>query len=91
MISKLTIDKAGRIVVPKPIREELHIQPGDTLEIETHGEEIKLRPVRARATMRKKRGVWVFDTGAPLTSEIVEEIIRDVRKGREEEICGGDS
>ena len=33
MHSRLTLDKAGRIVIPKPLREELgRIEPGDTLE-----------------------------------------------------------
>ncbi len=29
---RLTIDKAGRIVIPKALREELNLEPGDSLE-----------------------------------------------------------
>ena len=90
MNAKLSIDKAGRIVLPKHIRDELHIRPGDTFDLEARGEEIKLRPVRGQAKMRKKRGVWVFDTGAPLTAESVDKAIREGRKEREDEILGGD-
>lgn len=91
MTSKLTIDKAGRIVLPKPIRQELQIEPGDTFEIETQGDEIKLRPVRSQATMRKKRGVWVFRSGEPLTAETVNKIIQEVRDERDAANRDGDS
>jgi AbrB family looped-hinge helix DNA binding protein len=41
---RLTIDKAGRVVILKPLREELHLEPGDALEVESVGEQITLRP-----------------------------------------------
>jgi AbrB family looped-hinge helix DNA binding protein len=83
MTSTLTIDKAGRIVLPKPIRQELHIEPGDTFEVETQGDEIKLRPVRRQARVWKKRGVWVFSTGEPTTAESVNELIQETRNERD--------
>jgi len=46
MKTRLTIDKAGRVVIPKPLREELHLEPGDSLEMESAGEQITWRPVR---------------------------------------------
>lgn len=30
----VTIDKAGRVVVPKPLRDLLHLEPGQELELE---------------------------------------------------------
>ena len=83
MTSTLTIDKAGRIVLPKPIRQELRIEPGDTFEVETQGDEIKLRPVRRQAKVWKKRGIWVFSTGESVTAETVNKLIRDVRNERD--------
>lgn len=47
MTARLTLDKAGRIVLPKPLRDELRLGPGDTLEPENAGERITLRPVRS--------------------------------------------
>ncbi|WP_373063112.1 AbrB/MazE/SpoVT family DNA-binding domain-containing protein [Gemmatimonas sp.] len=68
-----TIDCAGRVVIPKLLRDALHLEAGDTLEVETEGEYITLRPKRAGATVQKERGVWVFRAGgAPLSSEDVE-------------------
>jgi AbrB family looped-hinge helix DNA binding protein len=46
MNSRLTIDRAGRVVIPKTLREELRLEPGDSLEMESIGERITLRPVR---------------------------------------------
>jgi AbrB family looped-hinge helix DNA binding protein len=34
MTAQLTIDSAGRIVLPKPIRKELDIGPGDLLGLD---------------------------------------------------------
>jgi AbrB family looped-hinge helix DNA binding protein len=80
---KLTLDKAGRIVLPKPLRDELHLEPGDTLEIESSGEDIMIRPARGQAQLRKKHGVWVYRTGEPLTAAAVEKTARQIRRERD--------
>jgi len=49
MKTTLTIYKAGRVVIPKPLRDELHLNPGDTLELELQGEIMTMRPVRPAA------------------------------------------
>lgn len=84
MKTKLTIDKAGRVVLPKPLRDKLKLEPGDTLEIESSGEEITLRPLRSQ--MRKKQGVWVFCGGEPLSATTVEKTVRRVRREREAQL-----
>jgi AbrB family looped-hinge helix DNA binding protein len=88
MVTRLTLDKAGRIVLPKPLRDELQLEAGDTLELETSGDEITLRPTRGHAQLRKKHGVWVFRSGESLTPEMVEETRREVRREREDQILG---
>ena len=84
MTAKLTIDKAGRIVLPKPVREKLQLAPGDELELESLDDRITLRPLRGTAQLRKKRGVWVFHCGEPLSASMVEETIDQVRRERDE-------
>jgi AbrB family looped-hinge helix DNA binding protein len=91
MVRKLTLDKAGRVVLPKPLRDELRLEPGDALEIESTGEEITLRPLRGQAQLRKKQGVWVFRTGEPLSASDTEEVARRVRQERESEVLDQDS
>ena len=38
MTTTLTLDKAGRVVLPKALRDELGLAAGDTLELESRGE-----------------------------------------------------
>lgn len=88
MVAKLTLDKAGRIVLPKPLRDELNLSPGDTLELETSGERITLHPVRATAPLQKERGIWVIRTGEDLPASIVEDTIRQIREERDRHALG---
>lgn len=79
MNGKITIDRAGRVIIPKPIREELHLKPGDSLELESGGDQITLRPVRPKATLKKEHGVWVYQ-GEPTDLSIVDLIAREREK-----------
>jgi AbrB family looped-hinge helix DNA binding protein len=83
MHARLTIDKAGRIVIPKSLREELHLEPGDDLELETVGEGITLRPVRGTGPLTQKHGVWVFRTGQPMAASTTEEMLRQIHEDRD--------
>lgn len=83
MNATLTMDKAGRVVLPKPVREELHLGAGDSLELEICEDQIVLRPVRSTVGLRKKQGVWVMDTDEPLSAATVDRTIRDIRSERE--------
>lgn len=88
MNAKLNIDRAGRVVLPKPIRDRLQLLPGESLEIESFQDYIVLRPVRERAAMRRELGVLVFDTGEPVTASDVRETIQKVRDERSEAALG---
>jgi len=88
MDARLTIDAAGRVVLPKSLRDELQLAPGDTLELESSGERILLRPVRAAAPLTKEQGIWVFRTGQTLTASLVDETRRQVRDERDQQNLG---
>jgi AbrB family looped-hinge helix DNA binding protein len=88
MNAKLHIDRAGRVVLPKPIRERLQLEPGESLEIESFDDHIVLRPVRLHATMRKELGVLVFDTGEPISASDVRQTIQKVRNERSDRSLG---
>lgn len=83
MSDTVTLDKAGRLVLPKGIRDELQLGPGDTLEIQTEGQQITLRPRRPRPTLQKEHGVWVFRTGDPLPASVVTDALRQARAERD--------
>ena len=83
MSTTITMDGAGRIVLPKPVRDELQLAPGDTLQLETSNDRIVLCPVRGTAGMRKKKGLWVFRTGDQISTASVNEVLQDLRRARE--------
>jgi AbrB family looped-hinge helix DNA binding protein len=83
MNSRITIDKAGRVVIPKPLRDELHLEPGDALELESGGEQITLRPVRGTGPLKKEHGVWVFHIGKPLPAYATDELLQRIREERD--------
>jgi AbrB family looped-hinge helix DNA binding protein len=88
MVTTLTTDKAGRIVLPKPMRDELQLSPGDSLEVESSEERVILRPVRGNGRIYKKQGVWVFDSGEPLDVDVVNKTLRKVREERDRRNLG---
>jgi AbrB family looped-hinge helix DNA binding protein len=83
MSVRLIIDKAGRVVIPKPLREELHLDAGDALEMESAGEQITLRPVRGTGPLTKEHGVWVFHAGHPLAALATDEMLQHIREERD--------
>ena len=88
MSTRLTIDAAGRIVIPKPLRDKFDLAPGDALELETAGESMTLRPVRGSIPLTKEKGVWVFRIGQPLQSSVAEDVLDQIRTGRDQHNLG---
>jgi AbrB family looped-hinge helix DNA binding protein len=60
-----TLDKFGRIVIPKEIRYDFNLKPGDRIHIEESEQAIILKPVAGEPNLRWKDGVLVF-SGTPL-------------------------
>lgn len=56
---ELKIDKAGRIVVPKPLRERLGFRPGAELEAIEQPGGVLLKPIEQLPSMTKADGLWV--------------------------------
>jgi AbrB family looped-hinge helix DNA binding protein len=86
MTTKLTLDRAGRVLIPKTLRQELHLGPGDSLQLKSEGEEITLRPVRPRALIKKEQGVWVYQGGPAHAS--IPDLIDEGREKRSRELRG---
>jgi AbrB family looped-hinge helix DNA binding protein len=85
MTAQVTIDSAGRIVLPKPMRKELNVGPGDRLELENVGDRITLRPVRGGGPLAKEKGVWVFRTGQPLAASVTDDLLEQIREQRDKQ------
>ena len=83
MTTTVTLDRAGRVVLPKSLREELHIEPGDQLELEYQGERVTLRPMRAGSPLRKEHGVWVFRGGRNISASTTDGLLTRLREERD--------
>ena len=60
----ITIDRTGRIVVPKSLRERFNRVAGTELEIEAGGDCLQLRRVDAGLALVRKKGILVHHGGA---------------------------
>lgn len=82
----VTIDRAGRVVIPKEIRDELRLEPGDTLAFVTGEDSVTLRPLHTHSPLQKERGVWVFRGGKPLSLDEASAIVREARERRNRDV-----
>ena len=80
----IRIDKAGRVVLPKPLRDQFNLLPGDRLRLSVEGSGFKLEPTDAGGELVRKGSVLVF-TGRfaePITASRVNDLIEQDREGR---------
>jgi AbrB family looped-hinge helix DNA binding protein len=80
---RTTIDKSGRIVIPKAMRDELGFEGGTEVEITlVDGHiEIDVVPTPVRLERRNGRLVAVPDrVMPPLTAELVRETLEKIRR-----------
>ena len=84
----MTLDRAGRVVLPKTLRDEMRLSPGDTLDLTVKDDEVTLRPRRGASPLHKERGVWVFRTGKPLTAGETDDTLRNIRAQRHRRNAG---
>ena len=80
---KTVIDRAGRIVVPKPLRLALGLRAGQSLEIRAGDGrlEIEIAATPMRLRKRGKRLVAVPEVALrPLTAEQVRETLERIRR-----------
>lgn len=59
-----SIDKFGRVLIPKKVRDDLGLHPGEVLCVEEHGREITLKPLRETPNLVNKDGVLVYSGSA---------------------------
>ncbi len=56
---KATVDSGGRVLVPKPLRDALGLQPGTTVDISRYGAGLQLIPAGRTAMIVVEGGVPV--------------------------------
>ena len=81
---KSTIDRAGRIVVPKAIREAAHLRPGTVVRFRVQGGHVEIEPVPLTVTLQRRGSlvVAVPESEQPvLKAAEVDETIAELRDG----------
>ncbi|HMS87838.1 MAG TPA: AbrB/MazE/SpoVT family DNA-binding domain-containing protein [Acidimicrobiales bacterium] len=68
---KTTIDSAGRLVVPKVLRDRLGLKPGSTVDVSAYGAGLQLVAVGRTARVRTIRGEVVAESETVITDEDV--------------------
>ena len=82
---EVRIDKAGRIVVPKPLRERLGFKPDTELEAVEQPEGVLLKRVQQRPSMVKLDGLWVHQ-GSAEPGANWDRMLEDLREERIESV-----
>jgi AbrB family looped-hinge helix DNA binding protein len=82
---KTTIDRAGRVVIPKGVRDEAGLRPGTSVRIEYKDGKVEIEPVGKRVRWVRKGSFIVARAphGTPkMTSEQVRKMIEESREER---------
>jgi len=81
----LKVDKAGRVTLPKPVRDRLGLHAGSDLEIQETTEGVMLQPADRRPSLVKIGSFWVHTGEIPQGYGILKAIDEDreerMRKG----------
>ena len=72
---KATIDKAGRLVIPRPLRERIGLAGGGTVEIDLEGSGLRIRPVVGKQLREEEDLLVIPRTGASIDDTVVRELI----------------
>ena len=75
-----TLDKFGRVVIPKEIRGTLGLKPGEVFEIGGSDNKVIMKPLRNELPLKIKEGVLIF------TGTVTGDIMEAVRLHRKERI-----
>jgi AbrB family looped-hinge helix DNA binding protein len=73
---RATIDKAGRLVIPKPLRDRLGIRPGE-VELSIDGAALRVEPVSGEVVEERKGRLVIPASGEPIAAAEVR-ALRDV-------------
>jgi AbrB family looped-hinge helix DNA binding protein len=84
---ELVIDKAGRVVVPKALRNRYGFKPGAALEVVEQSGGVLLRQIEERPSMTRIKGLWVHQ-GTPEPGANWDQVIDRVRDERIQSILG---
>jgi bifunctional DNA-binding transcriptional regulator/antitoxin component of YhaV-PrlF toxin-antitoxin module len=80
----LEVDKFGRVLLPKRLREALHIGPGGKLHAHLDGERLTVTPESREATVRMENGFPLIDL--PSGAAFIGDPVAEARAERDREL-----
>ncbi len=85
MNMQLTIDQAGRVVLPKPIRDRFHLVKGAILRIVVEPDGIMLKPENRTAPLAREGNLLVHNGTASIG---MLDMIEQARSERDRQVSG---
>jgi AbrB family looped-hinge helix DNA binding protein len=84
----LALDKMGRLVVPKALRDRFALKPGDELDVTLESDGIRLRPIAPPQPMTVQNGILVCSSELPVSAWDLASFIDHQRDQRSQELGG---
>lgn len=79
----VTIDRAGRVVVPKALRDELAVAAGQPLDAEVRDGRLEITPRPFEADLVEADGLLIItprEAAPPMTADDVRAVLESVRR-----------
>lgn len=77
---KLIMDKAGRLVIPKPLREALGLGDGGEVDVSLYGQGLQVIPGGRSARLVTEDGQLVAESNIAVTDEMIFGLINSIRR-----------
>lgn len=88
MNATVTIDSSGRLVIPRNVREKLHLHAGSRLHLEVKGDGVFLEPLPEEDyKIVERNGRLVIETEAKLEPGEIRKAILADREDRSEKLA----
>jgi AbrB family looped-hinge helix DNA binding protein len=85
---ELKIDKFGRVVIPKKLREHLGVGAGLKVEVKETADGVLLKPVRRESGLMMKDGVLILRGGGDDSHINWDTLVEEEREERIRHIAG---
>ena len=85
MTISISVDKAGRVVLPQQVRRQFHLLAGDRLDLEIRPDGIFLRSRARRVDLVEENGLLVHE-GEPVGD--LAQAVELARANRDEDVLG---
>ena len=79
---RTTVDKAGRLVIPRELRDRIGLGSGGDVELTLEGAAIRIEPVAGSDLVEEDGFLVVPATGSTFGQDLVRELIDDDRHTR---------